>query len=190
MNPITHALTGWALAATPDSQHRDRLLVTLAAVVPDLDGLGIFAELATRESENPLYWWSLFHHRLGHNLLVGVVVTLMAAAFSRRRWRTTALVFLSFHLHLLGDLVGSRGPDGYQWPIPYFFPFSPSPQLTWEGQWALNAWPNVALGVILLFWALWIAWSKGYSPLSLISDRADRSLVEALRNRFGSPLEK
>ncbi len=31
--------------------------------------------------------------------------------------RIPLLVLFSFHLHLLGDLVGARGPDGDQWPI-------------------------------------------------------------------------
>ena len=54
-------------------------------------------------------------------------------------WLTALLVFISFHLHLLCDLIGARGPDGDQWPIPYLKPFSNSVQLAWHGQWALNA---------------------------------------------------
>jgi hypothetical protein len=94
------------------------------------------------------------------------------------------MVFLSFHLHLLCDLVGARGPDGYQWPIPYLKPFSNSVQLTWSHQWILNGWQNFVITSILLFVALWIAWRRGESPLQFASERADRALTQALRTRF------
>ena len=32
-------------------------------------------------------------------------------------------VLLAFHLHLLEDIAGSKGPDGF-WSIPYFLPIS------------------------------------------------------------------
>src|SRR5437016_4637804 len=41
MNPITHLLIGWCTACVhPGLDDRERTLVTLAAVVPDIDGLG------------------------------------------------------------------------------------------------------------------------------------------------------
>ena len=42
MSPITHALTGWLLSQ-PLPETRDRRLVTLAAVIPDVDGLPLLA---------------------------------------------------------------------------------------------------------------------------------------------------
>jgi len=45
MSPITHFLMGWTGANTsPSLTKRERTFVTLASVVPDLDGLGIIAE--------------------------------------------------------------------------------------------------------------------------------------------------
>jgi len=40
------------------------------------------------------------------------------------KWKVALLAFVSFHLHLAEDILGSRGPDGYQWPIRYLKPFS------------------------------------------------------------------
>ncbi len=116
--------------------------MTLAGVVPDADGLGMFAELVTRHTSAPLYWWSQYHHVLGHNIGFASLVGCLALAFSRRKPQAVALAILTFHLHLLGDLIGARGPDGSQWPIPYFLPFAGEPALVWKGQWELNAWPN------------------------------------------------
>jgi inner membrane protein len=97
---------------------------------------------------------------------------------------TALLVFLSFHLHLLCDLIGARGPDGDQWPIPYLKPFSNSIQLTWHGQWALNAWQNFVITGIFLLATLWFAWKYASSPLELVSQPANRALTQTLRQRF------
>jgi len=183
VNPLTHLFVGWSLATLGrDARRVDRACIVVAGLVPDLDGLGFAAELATRESEHPLLWWSQFHHVLGHNLGAAVLVTAAAFAVSRRGW-VAALAAASFHLHLLGDLVGARGPDGAQWPIPYLLPFSATPEWTVSWQWALNAWPNVALTVALLTHAFWIAWSRGISPLELLSQRANDVFVATLRRR-------
>ncbi len=185
MNPITHGLIGWALGATPSSTHRERVLVTAAALAPDLDGLGLVAELATRASDNPVYWWSSYHHILCHNLAFAIVLSGAAAILARRRRRTAVLVFVAVHSHIVGDLIGARGPDDFQWPIPYLYPFSETPALVWEGQWYLNAWPNIVLSIGLLAWAFFVAWRSGYSPVGLLSKRADSAFVETLRARFG-----
>ena len=97
---------------------------------------------------------------------------------------TALLVFISFHLHLLCDLIGARGPDGYQWPIPYLKPFSNTLQLTWHGQWALNAWQNFVITGFFLLATFWIAWRYAASPLELVSQPANRALTQTLRQRF------
>ncbi|HEX4486423.1 MAG TPA: metal-dependent hydrolase, partial [Terriglobales bacterium] len=94
------------------------------------------------------------------------------------------LALLSFHVHLLEDLLGSRGLDGDQWPIPYLKPFSWAWQFSWSGQWELNAWPNYAITIALLLLTFWLAWWKGFSPLEMISPKIDATFVAALRKRF------
>ena len=99
-------------------------------------------------------------------------------------WLTALLVFMSFHLHLLCDLIGARGPDGDQWPIPYLKPFSSTLQLTWHGQWALNGWQNFVITGIFLLATFYIAYKHGSSPLELISKPANQALAQALRQRL------
>lgn len=153
--------------------------------MPDIDGLGIIAEVVTRNSAHALAWFSLYHHQL-HNLTFGVFVAAVSFVLAKNRWTTGLLAFLSFHLHLFEDLLGSRGPEGYQWPIPYLSPFSHAAQLTWPGQWALNAWPNFVITLCLLLTTFYLAWSKGHSPLEILSPRADDPFVATLRRRFPS----
>jgi inner membrane protein len=162
MSPVTHFLTGWVFANCAKIDRRERALVTLASVAPDIDGLGIIPELLTRNSAHPLLWFSMYHHSL-HNLAFGLVVAAVAFALANRKWKTGLLAFVSFHLHLFEDLLGSRGPDGDPWPIPYLKPFSSAMELTWQGQWQLNAWPNVAITVALLMATFWLAWWRGFS---------------------------
>ena len=183
MSPVTHFLSGWVLANCARLDRKERALVTLACVVPDVDGLGIIPELLTRNSAHPLLWFTLYHHSL-HTLAFALIVAVLSFAFAAQKWKTAILVLLSFHLHLFEDLLGSRGPDGYQWPIPYLMPFSQRFQLTWQGQWGLNAWPNVAITVVLLSITMWLAWRRGRSPLEMISAKADTALVATLRQRF------
>ena len=185
MNPASHFLISWTVANTVEIPRRDRVLVTLSGVLPDIDGMGILAEVLTENTTMPLLWYSQYHHVLGHNLLMGLILTAAVWGFCRRRWMSALLAFLAFHLHLIGDLIGSRGPDGYQWPIPYVFPFSNNWTFTWQGQWELNAWPNFLITLIILGLAAYLTWKRGRSPLDVISKRADQALVAKMHEKFG-----
>jgi hypothetical protein len=185
VNVVEHFFIGWSIAVTaPALDRRERGLITAAAVIPDVDGLGALVEIPTRNTSHPLFWWTDYHHILAHNIGFAIVVAVAAFALGHHRWLTAALATLAFHSHILGDVVGARGPDGYQWPIPYFLPFSRTPELAWSGQWPLNGWQNFVITGIALGIAFVVAWSRGHSPLELFSPRADALFVETLRARF------
>src|SRR5579862_6308496 len=166
MSPVTHILTGWVIANAGPFNRRERTLITFAAVVPDIDGLGVIPELLTRHSQHPLLWFSQYHHSL-HSLLFAVIVSLLAFFLSGRKWIPAAFALFAFHAHLFEDLVGARGPYGYIWPIPYLFPFSERWTWIWTGQWKLNAWPNVAITVALLCLTVVMAVRRGFSPVDI-----------------------
>ncbi len=185
MNVVEHFLIGWCVAnISSDLTNRERVIITAAAVIPDIDGLGALIEIPTRNTAHPLFWWTEYHHVLAHNAGFAAVVTIVAFALATHRWRTGFLTILSFHTHILGDIIGARGPDGYQWPIPYFLPFSRTPAFSWEGQWALNARQNFVITGVLLAMTFVLAWRRGYSPVGIFSRRADEVFVQALRARF------
>jgi len=182
MSPVTHFLTGWALANTTAFSRRDRALVTLACVAPDVDGLGALPEMLTENSLHPLTWYSDYHHIL-HSAVFGVLLAGIVFAAATRRWKTALFALLAFHVHLLQDVAGSKSASGDHWPIPYLLPFSRW-QWTWSGQWLMNSWQNMAITLLLLGIALWLAWRRGYSPLEMVSKRADEAFVATLRRRF------
>lgn len=173
MNPIVHAELSW-LMAQGLSDRRDRLLVTLAGVAPDLDGLSLLGG-------EDLY--GAWHHVLFHGYLGAAIVTGACAAFARRRGQVALLALLAFHLHLLCDLAGS-GPG---WPIYYFWPTSRH-EWFWGGQWDLASWQNtvIGLGATLLGLACALRWRR--TPVELLSPRWDTQVTRTLRQRFlGEP---
>lgn len=186
MSPITHLLAGWTVANGARLEQRDRLLVTLAGVVSDTDGLGVLADLVRRNSAGAFDYYQRFHHVLFHNLLFGMALTAVAFFRGVRKRVAAALVFLSFHLHLLGDIVGSRGIGDDYWAFPYFTPFS-SYGVVWKGQWPLNGWQNFVITAVLLALMFFLAWKRGYSPLEMVSLKVDEAFVQSIRNRFGDP---
>ena len=131
MSPQTHLLASWIVAMHTTDNLRDRRLVALAGVAPDLDGLGIFIDMANGSLARGNGWYyPQYHHWLAHGLPGAVVISVLFAALARRHLRVFLLAMLTFHLHLLCDLAGSRGPDvGDRWPIFYFGPLEPAPDV-------------------------------------------------------------
>jgi inner membrane protein len=188
VSPVTHFLASWVVASVAPLERRERAVVAVSGLVPDIDGLGLGVDLLTRGGANETNWWGEYHHTLGHNLAFAFVAAVVAFLIAHRRRALTALLVLFvMHLHLLCDIAGGLGPDGYQWPIPYLWPFAAYPQWVWSGQWALNAWPNFVVtgGCILI--TLYLAWRRGFSPVEIISTKWDQKVIEALRTRFPLP---
>ena len=176
MNPIVHGELGWLLGRGLKAR-RDRLLVTAAGVIPDLDGLSL---LGGREA------YAAYHHLLTHGLVAAAATALACAALARQRVRTALLALVAFHLHLVCDLAGSgdRAQGGEGWPLSYFFPFSRH-EWMWSGQWDLVSWQNTAIGLLTTLGCLACALKYGRTPLELVSTKADAKVVETIRARFG-----
>ena len=91
-----------------------------------------------------------------------------------------------FHLHLLCDLAGSRGPSpGDLWPIRYSEPLFRHPMWFWKGQWRLDGWQNQSVSLALFALTLWLAVKRGYSCVEVFSSRWDAVLVATLQKWRG-----
>ena len=187
MHVVTHLLIGWTLAEHTTKSPRDRALITGASVVPDLDGLGLIVDAAAPLFDWTVQWYDRFHHLLLHGFPGALACTALLACFTRERWRATCLIFVSYHLHLLGDFLGSHGgAESAIWPIFYLAPLSDELTFAWSGQWQLTSWQNTTLTVALMAYALALAVQRGYSPVGLFSSRADAVFVETIRKRWRS----
>ncbi len=194
MSPFTHLLASWIVAAKGTDNARDCRLVALAGIAPDADGLGIVVDLVNRALDRPVRFAYLeYHHYLLHGIFGGLLIATLAALAARRHTRVLLLSFLVFHLHLLCDLAGSRGPSPADlWPVFYLGPFSKHPMWLWRGQWALDAWQNKLIAVTLFLWAVWLPVKVGHSWVGVFNRRADAKVVTVLRKwwaglPFGKP---
>lgn len=145
LHVLTHIGLSWIVANLVARSRRDRWLVTLAGVLPDLDGAGIV--------------WShdayvAAHRAVGHGLLFALVLIAFALFRADDRWTTAALTTVSFHLHLLLDVVGTGGL-----PIRYFWPVS---DRGWahHGHWVLASWPNALVMAATLVGVIVVAWRR------------------------------
>src|SRR6266702_6687446 len=191
MSPETHLFASWLVAAKTTRNLRDCRLVTLAGIPPDADGLGLVVDWITNARggvQTALY--PEYHHFLLHGAFGAVLIAATMAAFAQDRWRVAWLALITFHLHLVCDLVGSRGPSPQDlWPIFYFGPFDKEPMWLWHGQWRLDAWRNRLLTVCLFGFALFMAPAKGYSVAGVFSSRLDAVVVPVLQ-KWRSALQR
>ncbi len=185
MSPITHFLASWIIASATTTNSRDRKLVTLAGVLPDADGLGLVADVAVSTisgKENTFYYYQQYHHYWLHGWPGAILVTALLVSFARHRWRVALLCFPMFHLHLVCDLIGSRGPTlGDLWPIAFSEPLFRRPVFFWKGQWRLDGWQNRIICVVLVAAELFLAARRGYSCLEVFSQKADAVFVSVLQ---------
>lgn len=171
MHLHTHAMIGWLLAQ-PLSERRDRSLVMLASLIPDVDGTGLIVSVDVYER---------FHHTFGHSLLTGAPLALSVTIFASRRLRTLVFCGCAFATHLFADLLGS----GSEWPLQLLWPVKKSefafpPPFQWE----LSSWQNLLVTFICLFWIGKLALSRGRTILETVSPTLDYQAVTALKARF------
>jgi inner membrane protein len=182
MTPGAHFLASWICATGLPLERRERRLVTLAGVSPDLDGLGVAADLITRGRTD---WYGTWHHLLCHNLAFAILFSVLAGAMVKgHRLRTITLAFLMVHGHFLLDLIGSKGRDGDLWPIPYLVPFSRTFELSWRGAWYLDSWQNLVFLTGCFVIALALAVRQRRSFIEVVSYRLDRELFLAVSRRW------
>ncbi|HTD86640.1 MAG TPA: metal-dependent hydrolase, partial [Candidatus Binatia bacterium] len=111
MSPVTHLFVSWIVAAKTTNNVRDCRLIALAGVAPDLDGLGIVVDFTARAFGHQTFFWERFHHVLFHGAFGAVLTAAVFALCARDKLRVALLALVTFHLHLLCDFVGSRGPS-------------------------------------------------------------------------------
>jgi hypothetical protein len=129
------------------------------------------------------HYYHKFHHLWLHGWPGALLVAIVLTCFARQRLRVTLLCLVTFHLHLLCDLLGSRGLSPSDlWPICYSEPLLRHPVWFWKGQWKLDGWQNLSIFVVIFALSVWVAIKRGYSFVEVFSQRADAVVVSVLRN--------
>jgi len=173
------------VGAVVTNNPRDRKLVTLAGIIPDADGLGMVVDVGLgliSGKEVTFHYYQQFHHLLMHGWPAALAVVALLAGFARNRARVFVFGLLTFHLHLVCDLIGSRGASPSDlWPICYGEPLFSHPIWIWRGQWRLDGWQNQSVFVVVFLVALWLAAGRGYSFVELAGRRVDTVFVGVLQ---------
>lgn len=174
INTIDHIQVGWICGHLGDFDRRERRILMLASLAPDIDGLFLAAYW------NPELFNSL-HHTFGHNLFYPVAIGAIAAAFARRRrGKMFLLGILMVLLHYIVDMLTAA-----DWGIPFFWPFSHVqyniPYFLGVPDSSIEAW-DFALKVIVQ-WILKIAVLSG-TVLIYIKHR--RTFIELISSNLDS----
>ncbi|HTL27961.1 MAG TPA: metal-dependent hydrolase, partial [Tepidisphaeraceae bacterium] len=142
---------------------RERLFCMIAATGADLDGVTfLFGQTA----------YQTWHHVLGHNIFLVVIMTSLLTIFSQHRWKALPLYFALAHLHLVMDYYGS-GPD---WPIYYLWPIS-SLRIRNYAAWPFLSWQNIIALIVFLVWTVVIARQNCRTPFELIAPEVDHRIL-------------
>ena len=188
MSPLTHLVGSWLVATATTNNPRDRKLVTWAGVVPDIDGLGVIPDVVGSWISGQActyHYYQTYHHVLMHGWPAALVVSILFALYAQQRQRVLLLCLLTFHLHLLCDYFGSRGPEICDlWPICYSEPLFRHPIWFCKYQWKLDGWQNQTIFIALFFTSLWVAVKRGYSFVEVFSQRLDSVFVGVLRSWY------
>jgi inner membrane protein len=197
MSPLTHWQVGALLANIRNYNLRERRLIMLAAIAPDLDGALIF--------DQPDYpgiciglgkHFDDWHHTFGHTLIYCLIVSLLFALYNRgRRLELFAICLLSSTLQLGIDVITNES----NWKHPFLWPYHPLAFITnWRHP---SLWPNnplvlsnhihyanldtvltiyVQLPLMALIFAgiVYLYLKKGRTFLELISPRLDVFLTD------------
>ena len=163
----SHAAFGWAVGVLcPGADRRLRGWCVAASALPDLDAATyLFGVTAYKD----------WHHVLGHNVLLGVLIGL-AAGLHARGWKTGLLAGLCFGAHLLCDMKLS------DWGVALAWPFS---------RHIYELHPNYGIGASINLWLVALAhvvvvplaMIRGVTPFDLLSPRLDRFVMNLFRRR-------
>lgn len=159
-------MLGWAIGNIVPGDARLRRWSTVAALLPDIDGLPLIFGT---------HYYAEYHHTFGHNVFFWLAVSGFAK-YWLRSWKAGWVVFASFGSHLLTDAYFS-GLGLY-----LFWPFSWR-NYALKGGYALSDPINIQLAYVGLVLVFLLALIYRRTPIELLSPHLDSLLVSTCRAR-------
>jgi hypothetical protein len=190
-----HFLASW-LAGAGLARRRERIVVALAGIAPDVDAPILLAPLLVGGGRE---WFVEFHHDFTHHV-AGAALAAAAgwwasrggdggpAPTARRRAGVAALAATTWCGHLVLDMLGAgdRNADGsFAYTLPLLWPFSGREFAPFPFAWPLASWQNGVVMAALLAVSVPVAVRMGRTAVEVVSRRADAAVAAALRARFG-----
>ncbi len=167
MDPVVHGMLAWLFAIIFIRDVRDRRLVVIAGVIPDIDGIYILYS-------TELFY--LYHHTWGHSFIFALPVAIFLALFGREKRQVFLGALGAFSVHLISDYFGSN------WNIPPLWPISDREytSATYLSDHVIYDIINPVVTVAALICILIIAYRKEISPIEFISTKLDKKIVGML----------
>ena len=173
MYPETHLLASWVIGAKTTDNARDCRLIALAGILPDVDGLGLIADMATQAlGMKKTLFYEHYHHYLLHGAF-GAFCHSAHVFCLTDKWRVALLALIVVHRHLLCDFVGSRDLNPKTFGRSSLGPFTKIRCGFGRDSYAWTAGPIGCCPPGLFLWALWLAVPRGYSFVGVFSKRLD-----------------
>ena len=169
MNTEAHLAAGWILAhCTRRSDRRFRTIVTLAAVLPDIDALSyVFGVEA----------YGHIHHALGHNVFFSLLVSVLSMwLYPRARWKVFWFAQLAFYSHYFGDYFFTK------FPLVFFWPASDA-EFVYSYKIGLDHWINDLFSYMSFVAFIATGAIYGRTPIEMLSPELDRRIVNLFRRR-------
>ncbi|MHC4821101.1 MAG: metal-dependent hydrolase [Planctomycetota bacterium] len=175
-----HLFLSYLLPGTSLRERRDRVIVTLAGLGPDVD-----APILLAMGEDAFV---KYHHDWTHHLAGAFAAFGLALLFGKKRWACAGWAAAAWCLHLLLDMIGAgdRSPGHpFEYRLPLFWPFGGREFEPFAFAWPLNSWQNAAIMVAAIVAMGWMGVRHRRTVLEVLSPRADRAVVTVLLRRFG-----
>lgn len=164
MSPIVHGMVAWLVAVLFAKQVNDRRLITIAGVVPDIDGIFILFDRAAYHE---------LHHTFGHSILFGILVAIIAYALAKDRIKAFAGAIAAFSLHVISDVAVTN------WSVAVLSPLSDYRLYLYQDP-SLVAVVYPAIFFVCFGLILFTAYRRRISPLEFISEKWDRYVLGKL----------
>lgn len=181
MHLTQHLFISYLMPGQGRFERRDRILVTLAGIAPDVDApiLLAFGKDAFIQ----------YHHDFTHHLLGAALAAAAAWFLGRKRAAVAALAAAAWCGHLLLDMIGAgerelEAPFAYAYPLPLLWPFSDRPFDPFSFSWTLASWQNAVVMAAAILLMARLAVVEGRTVLEVFSLRLDAAVVKTLRARF------
>ena len=181
MHLTEHLFLSWLLPWRALPERRDRILVALAGIAPDIDAPILFV-MGGKQA------FIEYHHRYTHHFAGAALAAGAGLAFGKSRWKAAGFATLAWCGHLLLDLVGAGelNEDGTcAYPLPLLWPFSARPFDTFPFAWPLASWQNAVVMVFAMALMVVTALRANRTVVEVVSLRADGAVVGVLRKWFG-----
>ena len=174
MHLTQHLFASWLLPWTSLAERRDRILVAVAGIAPDVDA-PLLLLWGGKEA------FIEYHHDFTHNVAGAALAAAAGFALGRNRGRTAAFAAAAWLLHLFCDMAGAgeRKEDGtFAYTVPLLWPFSAREFDPFPWAWPLASWQNALIMGALLVLVGRMGAVHGRTVVEIFSVRGDKTVSD------------